>query len=735
MQARNKRLGVRLGISVLVLVLFCAHSSGWLPLRLLSQIERYAYDARLLLTMPGTLDPRVVIIDIDERSLAAEGQFPWARDKVARLITNLFERYHIAVLGLDIVFAEPDRSAGVALLDRLGALPGMERQLAEIRRSLDTDAQLAEVLARHPVVTGYAFYPRQISSKGALPPPLLDVEAATATGIDFIRAGGFVGNLENLQRRAVGGGFFDNPVLDPDGIRRVPLLQQFDGQVYPSLSLAVARLALGSPGLSFDFEPPEARGSFNLEALRLGRLHVPVDGQAAVMVPYRGPQGSYPYISATDVLNGRADPALLRPGVIALLGVSAAGQYDLRVTPVGRAYNGVEIHANVIAAMLDGRIKQLTPYYVGLELIMLLVIALVLALVFPRLAPLAGAALVIGILAGLLALGFGYWQFASFILPLGVPMVFTLSLFLAQLLYGYFIESRRARGIARQFGEYVPPEIVAELAENPDAASMEGESREMTVLFSDVRGFTTFAEKLEPRELAQLMNQFLSLLTRVIQKQRGTIDKYMGDAIMAFWGAPLTNSQHARHALQAAMEMVHAVRELDAGFAARGWPLLHIGVGLSSGRMNVGNMGSEFRRAYTVMGDSVNLGSRLEGLTREYDVLIICSDATRAAVPDWAFRELDLVRVKGRTEPVAIFEPLGPESEIDPETLLEVSRLRQAQRAYRAQDWDAAEAGFLELSRSGQPCKIYQIYLERIRFLRQNPPGAAWDGAFTFTHK
>ena len=735
MQARRTRTGVRLFISLLLLVFFGAHSSGWFPMRMLAQADRYAYDARVQLTMPGDIDPRVIIVDVDEKSLAVQGHWPWSRDKLALLLHNLFEQYRIRVLGLDFVFPEADRAPGLALLDELGNVPGAEQKLTKLRRDLDTDGKFAEALAKYPVIMGYVFDPVHDQHKGVLAAPMLDAKAAADSRISFLQARGYFANIERLQSRAIGGGFFDNPALDGDGVfRRVPLMQSYGGTVYPSLAFAVTRLALGNPPVDFIFDPPDARGSLYLEAVRLGPLRVPVDEDVAMLVPYRGPQRSFPYVSASDVINGVADPAVLKPGSIALLGTSASALFDLRVTPFSKAYVGVEIHANLISGMLDGRVKQRPSYYIGMELLMLMIISIVLALWFPRLSPLAGAALVLTLLAAVFAIALAGWEHENLITPMGVPLLFTVSLFLAQMLYGFFVESRSLRSLTRQFGEYVPPEIVAEMADNPERVSMEGEARDMTVLFSDVRGFTSISEKLEAKELSVLMNEFLTPLTKVIHKHRGTIDKYMGDAVMAFWGAPLPDQERASNALEAGFEMLQAVRDLDAPFAERGWPPINIGVGLNSGTMRVGNMGSEFRRAYTVMGDAVNLGSRLESLTKEYGVGMICSDHTRKAAPaGWAFRELDAVRVKGKNEPVAIFEPLGPAAEVPPEYQEELQRHAAALHAYRAQNWDEAEAAFTALAQSGK--KIYQLFLDRIAGFREQPPEENWDGAWNWEHK
>lgn len=301
--------------------------------------------------------------------------------------------------------------------------------------------------------------------------------------------------------------------------------------------------------------------------------------------------------------------------------------------------------------------------------------------------------------------------------------------------YGFFIESRGKRQLAHLFGQYIPPELVDEMSKSPAQFSLDGESREMTVLFSDVRGFTTISEGMDPKQLTQLMNALLTPMTRVIHKNRGTIDKYMGDAIMSFWGAPLTDSEHARHALYAALEMITELKIIQADFSARGWPEVNIGIGLNTGVMNVGNMGSEFRMAYTVLGDAVNLGSRLEGLTRKYGVNIIVSESTSNSIPELVFRELDLVRVKGKKEPVAIFEPVGHKNDLDRSVTSELTSYEQALGIFRSQNWDRAEVDFFKLNQSNPDRKLYQVYLDRIKYFRAAPPADDWDGVYDHTSK
>ena len=738
------RTGIRFALSLAVFLIFIVHTSGAVPYRLLTQVEALTYDMRTRLHLPGSGDPRVVIVDLDERTLAAEG-WPWPRNKWAQFVEVMFERHPPRVLGFDVNFSEPDRSSGAALLERLASqdmadLPGFAQRAAQIREQLDFDRQFAEAIRDKPVVLGFFFKSYVPDNEpritGGLCPPLIDKDSLRGLAVEFFSAEGYGGNLAAIQSASPLCGFFDNPAQDSDGVyRRVPMLQAFDGAAYPSLALAMVHAAVGSPGIELVFDPPEARGSLNLEAVQIGSLRVPVDEEVAAYVPYRGPYRTFTYVSATDLLNGRVDPELIRDSLV-LVGTSAAGLLDLRTTPVGRAYAGVEVHANLVSGMLDQGVRQKAPYYSGIETTMLLLIALLVAGLFPRLSPLAGAGMALAIIAGVVAMALLLWDGALFIMPMGVPVVFTLAVFMTHLLYGYLIESRKARDISRMFGEYIPPELVAEMADRGGEISMEGESREMTVLFSDVRGFTTISEKLDARELSLLMNTFLTKMTGVIQKHRGTIDKYMGDAIMAFWGAPLQDSEHALNATRAGLEMVQALRELDAEFDQRGWPRLNIGVGLNSGKMSVGNMGSQFRRAYTVMGDAVNLGSRVEGLTKEYGVAIMCTEFARGLLPsDWAFRELDVVRVKGKSEPVAVFEPLGPKDSLDAGLRQDLARHRGAMKLYRAQSWEQAELEFYNLRNGARPHKVYELFLERIAYLRQHPPGSDWDGAFTFSHK
>jgi adenylate cyclase len=333
------------------------------------------------------------------------------------------------------------------------------------------------------------------------------------------------------------------------------------------------------------------------------------------------------------------------------------------------------------------------------------------------------------------ALSLAVWQYADVVMPIANSLVMIALLFALNMSYGYFVESRTKRQITNLFGQYVPSELVDEMSKHPDSVSMEGDSREMTVLFSDVRGFTTISEGLDPKELSLLMNEFLTPLSRVVYKHRGTIDKYMGDCIMAFWGAPLPDGTHARNAILAGIEMQATLHALQAHFKERGWPPIKIGVGINTGRVSVGNMGSEVRIAYTVMGDEVNLASRLEGITKQYGVGVIVGENTRNTVADFVYRELDHVRVKGKDKPIAIFEPIGLVAEVDKATLEELKLFHEMRRLYRKQNWDQAELQLMNLQRISPQTALYRIYAERVAYFRKNPPAGDWDGVYVFETK
>ena len=751
MLASLKKRLPRIGLGFAIVVVFATQAGGWLPLPFMDRLDGIIYDVRLRLTAPGGVDPRVVIVDIDEKSLrereaGGEGRWPWPRDRLALLINRLNDDYNVSLTGFDVIFSERDESSGIRTIEGLANTEfkndaSFQSKYSRIKPLLDLDGQFAASFKDRLVILGYSFLlPGDKDQKGVLPPDVLTTAQIPLTVADPLMRQGFTGNLALLQNNATDGGHI-NPIIDSDGIiRRIPMLVIHDGKYYESLGLASARALLGSlPIKTLDADGKEFTTAPNyfgaIESLDVGGAILPVDSQLASFIPYRGPYKSFEYISASDVLNKSVAKEKLE-GKIVLIGTTAPGLLDLRATPVGNAYPGVEIHANIITGILDGTIKQAPLWTNAANLALIVLLGVFLALVLPWLSPLWGSitsALALGSMVGLNL--FAYQR--GIVLPLASLLAAILGTYLFNIAYGYFVESRSKRLITGLFGQYVPPELVDEMAKEPENFSMEGESRELTILFSDVRGFTTISESLDAKTLSEFINAFLTPFTRVIYKNRGTIDKYMGDCIMAFWGAPLADADHARNGLISAFEMLTAMELLNQEFIQKGWPPIKVGIGLNSGRVSVGNMGSEIRLAYTVMGDAVNLASRLEGITKEYGAAIIIGEETYKQLPDLIAREVDKVRVKGKDIAVKIYEPLGFEGSVSSEKLIALKLFETALQSYRDQQWNDAQAQFESLLTQHKDTGdvLYQLYLERIAHLRDNPPGSNWDGSFTFTKK
>ena len=741
---------VRIGLGLALMLVFLGHAAKWYHLPLIDRLEAIVYDTRLALTMPRTVDPRIVILDIDEKSLAekekgGEGRWPWPRDRLALLLDKLFDRYQIAIVGFDIVFAERDESSGLKVLQQLAQkelkdVSGFQATLRQLQPQLEYDEIFAAKMRNRPVVLGYTFtrFEGEGSKKGAVPAPVLPAGTFAGKNIGFTSFPGYTANLPELQKAAASAGHFS---LDPDEdgiLRRVPMLAEFAGAYYEPLSLAIVRMIIGGPNIvpGYPSDKIWSRSYSGLEWLEVGPLRIPVDERVTALIPYRGKQKSFSYISAVDVIHERVDPAQLQ-GKIVLVGTSAPGLLDLRATPVEEVYPGVEVHANMISGMLDRNIKQKPPYVVGAEFVLLLLAGLAMALLLPLLNPLKSLLVTVAVLVLVLFTNLIVFHYGNLVLPLASGLLLISLLFALNMTYGYFVETRGMRQITGLFGQYVPPELVDQMAQNPEQFNMAPRAEDLTVLFSDVRGFTTISESLSPEDLAIYINDYLTTMSLVIREgHRGTLDKYIGDAIMAFWGAPMSDPAHARNAVLAAMDMQKAAKTLNEKFKGKGWPTFKIGVGVNSGVMRVGDMGSQIRRAYTVMGDAVNLGSRLEGIAKEYGADIIVGEGTKNAVSDIIFRELDRVRVKGKDEAVAIYEPFGLQGQVEKAKLDEIKLYVQFLRLYRAQDWDQAELQLFNLQKQVPGNTLYsQTFVERISYLRANPPGKGWDGAFTFKTK
>jgi adenylate cyclase len=675
---------------------------------------------------------------------------------VAKLIDKLDDKYHVRTVGFDVVFSEPDTSSGYGTLEALARrefrdVSGFGERVRALKPRFDYDTRMSEALQGRPIVLGYFLSdePNAIT-KGMLPRPVFTTAELGGREITATAYRSYTSNLEQLQTAAKAGGFM-NPTPDSDGtIRRLPLLARVGDNYYESLALSTARVALGASLVRPVFftqqevmlSGEEYRTYGALKAIKMNSKPrttvVPVERNLTLLVNYRGkggPRGGqFRYVSAVDVLNEKVPQDQLEDRIV-LVGTTSAGLKDLRSAPVSIDYPGVEMHANIITSILDGDFKQEPDFSVGIQLVKAVVVGLTLGLLLPVLTPLMS--ILVSLSAGAVVIGLNFWMYREqdWVIPIAVSLLLVAALFVFNIAWGYLFEHRKGRAMVNLFGEYVAPELVAEMAANPESYSMEGESRQLTVLFCDVRGFTTISEGLDPNSLREYINIYLTAMSEDIRGNRGTLDKYIGDAVMAFWGAPVALPDHAARAVGSALKMQQTAKALNEDFTARNWPPLKIGIGLNTGEMRVGDMGSKIRRAYTVMGDAVNLGSRLEGITKVYGVGVAVGDATRAAAPQYVYRELDRVRVKGKNEPVPIFEPLGLEAEIGDAQREELAQWHATLDLIRAQQWDEAERRLRGLHEQHPDTGLYQLYLDRIAHYREFPPGADWDGVTTFETK
>ncbi len=585
---------------------------------------------------------------------------------------------------------------------------------------MDHDALFARALQGRPSVLGFYFTSdREGGSSGVLPEPVGVMDPAQRHPARMTTWNGYGANIEVIAGAAPHAGFF-NAIADPDGVvRSAPVLAEYKERVYESLALATFRHLLGFPeiqlGPSGSSHPTDGPPSLGVRLMQDGRqLAIPVDARAAALVPFRGaggPKGgSFRYHAAADVLAGRLPAGLFKDKIV-LLGTTAPGLLDLRTTPVSEAYPGVEIHANLISGLLDGRVLVKPDYALGYEVFVLLLVGIVLAFGLPWFAA-VGAMVVSGAAIGSVVM-LNSWLFVV-VLNMG---------------YGFWVESRTKRELAHLFGTYVPPELVEEMVKDPDRYTMKATAREMTVMFCDMRGFTRLSERMDPGQLQRLLNELFSRLTRIIRDERGTVDKYMGDCIMAFWGAPVESGEHASQAVRAALAMVEEIRAINQERVVSNELPVALGIGLHTGLMCVGDMGSDVRRSYTVVGDAVNLGSRLEGLTKNYGVDIIASHATRTLATGFRWQELDRVRVKGREQVVTIYRPLPEGDDGKPAGRAESTAWEELLKSYRAQDWEQCELCLAILIRLDPRNVLYHLYAARVAARKSLPRIHGWDGA------
>ena len=727
-------------LGLIILLTFVLQGMEVLQIPFIKKLDGFASDMRLRSTLPMGQDARIVIADIDEKSLQVYGQWPWNRHYLAQLVDTLFDHYKIKVLGFDMVFAE---AAGTNFQSLYKTLSSQQNISDAHKQALKFEAQqdqsFAKSLKGRAISSGILFQQNTPSQLNQLPIPISELDMQTHLYLSLPKPMGFTANQKIFQQASMAAGFFDNPVVDSDGnFRRVPLLQSYQGLLYPSLALSVAQLALDNPQL--DIQLVEQGDYLAIESVQLGHRVIPTDAIGAVHIPFRGPQGSFQYISIKDILNKSIAKKDLKNKII-LLGTSAPGLLDLRSTPVDEIMPGVEVHANIIAGILDQNIRHIPAYIIGVQFLFYLLLGMLLLILPHFLSPL-WTLLMCTVLAGSYAwLNFWLWQ-QGLMFPLATPILIILSFFIFHMSWGFFVESKKKRAITQLFGQYVPPQLVDEMAQHPESISIEGQSKELTVLFSDVRDFTSISESISPHELTQLMNKILTPMTQAIYETRGTVDKYMGDAIMAFWGAPLPEPRQAFMAIECALDMQKRIEQLNTDLKndpniKGNIPKIVMGVGITTGVMSVGNMGSQYRMAYTVMGDPVNLGSRLEGLTKAYGVDILVSEISAQQAQEFLYRRIDKVRVKGKKEPITIFEPLIKHDQAQHQDYKLAEILDLSFEYYSQQNWDKALEllNEIELENNSRYSNLIALFKSRIEEFKKVPPPTDWDGVFMHTSK
>lgn len=732
----NKRIPIFLGLIVLAFFIWVQFTPLLFVRNIFTRLENVAYDLQVrtkLFTHKTYIESPVVIVDIDDKSLEKEGHWPWPRAKLAQLIKQL-QNDGAVVVAFDMLFPEKQSNIAQTVLEQLDkqSLKSAETNslLTKIQPFFNDDAKFADSFKNIDITLGMTFVPSQ-KKVGDLPAPMLTLNTPSEKQLGFIIAPGYIANIPLLQNAAKSAGFL-NVFPDPDGIvRRVPLLIRYQDGLYPSVALQAVQLYLLQ---QVQMITANYGDSLRVEGIKLGKHIIPTDPKAQVIIPFVGKSFTLPFISATNVLHNTISVDSLR-GKIVFIGTSAVGLGDLHATSIQGIFPGVEIQASVAYGILHDSFSFKPAWSIGAEIFITVIIGLLCIFTFPYLGPRMLGLLILIIPPVLVMTNNWVWQKTGLIITVLIPITMPIVLAMINILYGYLFETLRREHLKEMFGQYVPEKHIDEMLSSGGKFEMKGDDREMTVLFADIRGFTAISEPLTATQLKELLNAFFTPMTEIIFKFRGTIDKYVGDMIMAFWGAPLRDKKHAQHALYAALEMQAAVKKLHAEFAAKNWPEINFGIGINTGEMSVGDMGSKFRRNYTVLGDAVNLASRIEELTKYYGVKIIVAENTKQNQTVFIFRQLDRVRVPGKKTAIAIYELVCRQSDASKELLQEITLSENALSHYFNQEWQKARDIFTELLQTHPNHLFYQLYLNRISEFETRPPAANWDGVYIHSIK
>lgn len=703
----------------------------------LSHLNGLIYDALINSTMHDVPHGvNVVVIDIDDESVEQEGRWPWPRDKMARLLGQL-KKAGVLVVAMDIVMSQPDTNYALALKERLPQLfprnsdviKKIDRLMNSMLPKFDTDLDFIRALKQNDVVLGYLFQADPDIKIGVIPPPLRNEKSELIDSSNLIIPSfkGYNGCLKQLFDAAASSGFVSS-IPDDDGILRSGLLvAEFQHQLYASLTLAtVMRYLMVN---TVELVSYHDLGFESLKGLKVGGIFIPTNKKGQILIPFFGMPGTVVYYSATDVIQGHLHDNQLA-GSIAIIGSTMVLLSDLHPSPVSEAFPGVETTANMVSAILSQQLYSTFHWYSWQGLLSLAILGVLTAVLFAFLGPIA-------LILAYVFFIFSLSLFISFVfiyhhLYIDITAILLMGTLQATINFvsSFQLERRQKNKIRSLFAQYVAPDYVKQLTDFPERYNMEGEIRNMTVFFADIRHFTSLSETLNATEVKLLLNMVFTPMTEIILAHYGTIDKYVGDMVMAFWGAPIEDLQHATHGIETALMIKKSLVEINQQLADKNIPTINMGMGISTGPMNVGDMGSTFRRAYTVIGDVVNIGARLQELTKFYKVSILTSEITRIDQDLFIWKFIDNVVLRGRHEAINIYEPLGYAKDLTSLLKQELTAYEEALDVYFTRDWLKAQIAFNALVASYPSSHLYQLYAVRITEQINQPTLPDWDGNY-----
>jgi adenylate cyclase len=713
----------------------------FLPVNLLQapreRLDGLLYDLKIerLPPWPDSVT-NIQIVDIDEYSLAKVGRMPWSRATFAQL-TNSLSQLGAVVISYDILFSEPQTNPAERVITHIGQTGLLDAKSTEkLIAQFDYDQHFANAMQENEVVTSVLLH-NDLDNTTKTPLRVGELRVAGVEQRNNVYAShlaqytSYAATIEKLAKVSAGQGFM-NSFEDADGfVRRVALIAELDKQLIPSLALETFRIY----SLAGEVKPQWqtfADRSY-LQGVQVGNTFIATDNEGKIYVPYRGAAKTYSYTSAAEVLANNINDDRFDQAVV-FVGTSATGLGDLRSTPVTLGFPGVEIQATVFDALISPQFIPYKPeWWAEATLIQLLIIGLLAVLLLSNRSPLLTSALAILIFSLVTTVNILAWYHYYLYLPLFCPLLLSALLAGWYVAQGFFFENRKRREVKAIFDQYVPPAHIDRLLKDHGAASLEGEKKVLSVMFSDIRSFTSISESMSAGELKQWLNQFFSPITACILQHDGTIDKYVGDMVMAFWGAPLEDAQHANKAVRSAFAMLQQLAVLNRYFRDQQKPEAYIGIGINTGEMNVGDMGSSFRRSYTVIGDAVNLGSRLEGLTKFYGVTILVSETTKAEADNFSYILIDKVKVKGKNAPVTIYSPLV--NDLKPAQIRLYEQFNQCLDLYFSRQFEIAYDQLQSMLADFPNQHLVHLYQSRIKHFLQHPPAENWDGSYTHTTK